>query len=170
VTVIAKRDSEGPVRVVQQVGTTRPIYCTAVGKTLAAWLPEWELDAILGHIVFKKFTARTITTAVAFRQQLACIRKAGFAMDNEEHIEGIRCLAIPVRDQSGEVCAALCIVGPKNRLSIRRLTKLRKSLRDMASDLSARLGYRGLNGKMSEETECSMAAGQFNQNKNQKGG
>ena len=170
VTVVAKRDSEGPVRVVQQVGVTRPIYCTAVGKTLAAWLPEWELDATLGHIVFKKFTARTITTAAAFRQQLARIREAGFAMDNEEHIEGIRCLATPVRDQSGEVCAALCIVGPKNRLSLRRLTELRKPLKAMASDLSARLGYRGLNGKMSEEAERSMAMGQFNQNKNQKGG
>jgi DNA-binding IclR family transcriptional regulator len=109
VTVVAKRDSEGPVRVVQQVGATRPIYCTAVGKTLAAWLPKRDLDAILQHFVFKKFTARTITTAASFREELSRIQAAGFAIDNEEHIEGIRCLAHPVRDQSGEVCAALWV-------------------------------------------------------------
>jgi len=153
VTVVAKRDSEGPVRVVQQVGATRPIHCTAVGKTLAAWLPKRELDAILDHLVFKKFTARTITNAAAFREQLTHIRAAGFALDNEEHIEGIRCLANPVRDQSGAVCAALCIVGPKNRLSLRRLMSLRKSLAVVAADLSVRLGYRGLGGMMPKDSQ-----------------
>jgi len=170
VTVIAKRDSAGPVRVVQQVGATRPIYCTAVGKTLTAWLPERELDTVLGRIVFTRFTARTITKAAAFKQQLARIRTAGFAMDNEEHIEGIRCFATPVRDQSGEVCAALCIVGPKNRLSLRRLTELRKPLAALASDLSVRLGYRALTDTMLEGSRRPIATGQFNQNKNQKGG
>jgi DNA-binding IclR family transcriptional regulator len=170
VTVVAKRDSDGPVRVVQQVGATRPIYCTAVGKTLAAWLPEPELDAILRGIVFKRYTPRTMTTAAAFRQQLSRIRAAGFAIDNEEHIEGIRCLATPVRDQSGEVCAALCIVGPKNRLSRRRLTELRKPLSALASDLSVRLGYRGLSDTMLRESRRPNTTGQFNQNKNQKGG
>jgi len=170
VTVVAKRDSEGPVRVVQQVGATRPIYCTAVGKTLSAWLPERELEATLGRIVFKRFTARTITTVAAFRQQLARIRAAGFAFDNEEHIEGIRCLAAPVRDQSGEVCAALCIVGPKNRLSLRRLRELRKSLAALGSDLSVRLGYKGFSDTMVKGSQRSIAAAQFNQNKNQKGG
>ena len=56
VSVVAKRDSEGPVRVVQKVGTVRPIYCTAVGKILAAWLPEREIDDIIGRIVFERMT------------------------------------------------------------------------------------------------------------------
>ena len=160
VTVVAKRDSEGPVRIVQQVGATRPIYCTAVGKSLAAWLPERELDAILCRIVFKRFTAKTITTASAFMQQLARIRAAGFAIDNEEHIEGIRCLATPVREQSGEVCAALCIVGPKNRLSLRRLVELRKSLAAVTADLSAQLGYRGLRDSIPEDSQRPIAEAQ----------
>jgi DNA-binding IclR family transcriptional regulator len=57
VMIAAKRDSEGPVRVVQEVGADRPIYCTAVGKTLAAWLPDHELDAIIARTVFEKKTA-----------------------------------------------------------------------------------------------------------------
>jgi DNA-binding IclR family transcriptional regulator len=146
VTVVAKRDSEGPVRVVQKVGATRPIHCTAVGKTLAAWVSEQELDAIVDRIVFEQLTAKTITTPAAFRQELARIRAAGFAIDNEEHMEGIRCMASPVREQSGEVCAALCIVGPKNRLSLRRLMELRKPLAAVAADLSVRLGYGSIGG------------------------
>lgn len=141
VSVVAKRDSEGPVRVVQKVGTVRPIYCTAVGKILAAWLPERELDDILGRIVFERITANTITTPAALKRELARIRANGFAVDKEEHIEGIRCVAAPVRDQSGKVCAALCIVGPKNRFSPRRRKELCGPLLDVAQKLSAQLGY-----------------------------
>lgn len=141
VTVVAKRDSEGPVRVVQKVGTVRPIYCTAVGKILAAWLPEKELDDIIGRIVFEKITAKTIILPAILQRELARVRANGFAIDNEEHIEGICCIAAPVRDQSGNVCAALCIVGSKNRFSPRRLKELRWPLMDVAEKLSVQLGY-----------------------------
>lgn len=146
VTVVAKRESEGPVRVVQEVGGIRPIHCTAVGKALAAWLPAGELDGIIGRTVFERKTAKTITAPAAFRRELARIRATGFAIDNEEHIEGIRCIATPIRDHSGEVRAALCIVGPKSRLLQRRFAELRKSLAAVAADLSARLGYGSTEG------------------------
>jgi DNA-binding IclR family transcriptional regulator len=141
VTVVAKRDPEGPVRVVQEVGATRPIHCTAVGKALAAWLPADELDRIIGRTLFEPMTPKTITTPAAFRRELARIRATGFAIDNEEHIEGIRCIATPVRDHSGEVRASLCVVGPKSRLPQRRLGELRQSLTSVATDLAARLGH-----------------------------
>ncbi|NWF92465.1 MAG: IclR family transcriptional regulator [Syntrophaceae bacterium] len=153
VTIVAKRDCEGPVRVVQKVGATRPIHCTAVGKTLAAWLSEAELDAIINCISFERLTPKTITTPVAFRRELERVRASGFAIDNEEHMEGIRCMATPVREQSGEVCAALCIVGPKNRLSLRRLTELRKPLARVAADLSVRLGYGSIRGMAEKSPE-----------------
>jgi DNA-binding IclR family transcriptional regulator len=141
VTVVAKREPEGPVRVVQEVGAKRPVYCTAVGKALAAWLPEQELDGIIRRTVFKRLTPNTITTPAAFRREMARIRAAGFALDNEEHIEGIRCIASPIRDHSGEVRASLCVVGPKTRLPQRRLLKIRQTLFSVANDLSARLGH-----------------------------
>ena len=141
VTIVAKRESEGPVRVAQEVGARRPIYCTAVGKALAAWLPGHELDGIIARTVFEKKTARTIVTAAAFRRELARIRASGFAFDNEEHIADIRCIAAPVRDHSHAVCASLCVVGPTSRLPQRRLTALRRTLAGVAAELSARLGY-----------------------------
>jgi len=146
VTVIAKREPEGPVRVVQEVGSRRPIYCTAVGKALAAWLPEQELDGIIRRTAFKRLTLNTIASPAAFRRELARIRAAGFALDNEEHIEGIRCIAAPVRDHSGEVRASLCVVGPKTHLPQRRLTQIRQTLFHAAGDLSVRLGYGSTEG------------------------
>jgi len=148
VSVVAKRDSEGPVRVVQEVGTLRPIYCTAVGKLLAAWLPERELDGIIGRTGFERMTANTITDISALKQELARVRANGFALDREEHLEGIRCIAAPVRDQSEKVCAALCIVGPKNRLSLRRLRELQDPLRDVAKKLSVQLGFGAARGAL----------------------
>jgi DNA-binding IclR family transcriptional regulator len=141
VTIIAKREPDGPVRVVQEVGATRPIYCTAVGKTLAAWLPEQELRGIIRRTVFEQKTAKTITSTTLFLRELARIRTTGFAVDNEEHIEGIRCIATPVRDYSGNVSASLCVVGPKNHLPQRRLSEIRKILIAVSAGLSARLGH-----------------------------
>jgi DNA-binding IclR family transcriptional regulator len=134
------------VRVVQEVGATRPIHCTAVGKALAAWLPADELDRIIGRTLFEPKTPKTITAPAAFRRELARIRATGFAIDNEEHIEGIRCIATPVRDHTGEVCASLCVVGPKSRLPQRRLGELRQSLTSVATDLAARLGHGTMEG------------------------
>jgi IclR family KDG regulon transcriptional repressor len=151
VTVIAKREPEGPVHVVQEVGARRPIYCTAVGKTLAAWLPDQELEGIISRTVFELKTAKTITSPTAFRRELARVRATGFAIDNEEHIEGIRCIATPVRDHSGEVRASLCVVGPKNHLPQRRLPEIRQALAAVAADLSERLGH-GSTGGMSDRS------------------
>ncbi len=91
----------------------RPIHCTAVGKSLAAWLPEEELAGIIARTAFDRMTPQTITSPAGFRRELARIRATGFAMDDEEHMGGIRCMAAPVRDHSGEVRASLCVVGRK---------------------------------------------------------
>jgi len=141
VTVVAKRESEGPVRVVQEVGALRPIYCTAVGKALAAWLSEAELEGIIARTNFASCTPRTITTPAAFRRELVRTRAVGFALDNEEHQTGIRCMAAPVRDHTGEVRASLCVVGPTSRLPQRRVMELRAPLVAVAASLSARLGH-----------------------------
>ena len=73
-------------------------------------------------------------------------------MDNEEHIEGIRCIATPVRDHSGEVRASLCVVGPKNHLPQRRLAEIRQALAAASADLSARLGH-GLTEEMGDQVD-----------------
>ena len=172
VTIVAKRESEGPVRVVQEVGARRPIYCTAVGKALAAWLPGRELDGIIARTVFERKTVRTITTAAAFRRELAHIRATGFAIDNEEHMTGIRCIATPIRDHSGEVRASLCVVGPTSRVPQRRLAGIRQPLAAVAAGLSARLGHGSTEtgGMPTGRAGCTKSDPRSRQNHKQKGG
>jgi DNA-binding IclR family transcriptional regulator len=140
VTVLAKRESAGPVRVVQELQRERPIYCTAVGKVLSAWLPERDVEAILSRTRFVAFTPKTIASADAFRRELARVRNGGFALDNEEHLLGIRCVAVPVRDHTGEVCAALCVIAPAHQLARRQQEAVRSAACAVADRLSVRLG------------------------------
>lgn len=141
VIIAAKQEQDGPLRVVQRIGESRPVYCTAVGKVLAAGLSEPDLEELIERTDFQRITPKTIISPVAFRKEMARIKKKGLALDDEEHIKGVRCLAAPVRDYSGETRAALCVVGPKDNLSPKRMVKVQQHLISIAAALSARLGF-----------------------------
>lgn len=143
VTVVAKREHDGPVRVVQDVGARRPLHCTAVAKAILPWLPVPELTGLIARIRFERYTAKTIVTRSAFQAELRRIRSTGHAIDDEEHIEGIRCIAMPAFGHSGQVLGSLCTLGPKSRMTYQKLRELRQPLADVARQLSERLGHDG---------------------------
>jgi DNA-binding IclR family transcriptional regulator len=142
VKIVAKQEQDGPLLVIQRIGDSRPVYCTAVGKVLAAELPEPQLEELIQRIDFQRMTPKTIVSPAFFRKEMAKVRKKGVAFDNEEHIKGVRCIAAPVRDYSGEARAALCVVGPKDNFIPKRMTKLQNELLTAAAALSARLGFK----------------------------
>lgn len=141
VTIAAKHESAGPVRVVQDVGAVRPMYCTAVGKALAAWLPPAEVRAALASQPMKRLTPKTLTSASAFESELRRIRAAGYAIDDQEQFEGLRCIAMPVFGYSGEVVAAMCVLGPLPRMTHEKLQAVRAPLAAAARELSLQLGW-----------------------------
>jgi DNA-binding IclR family transcriptional regulator len=141
VTIAAKREADGPVRVVQNVGAQRDIYCTAVGKAIAAWLPEVEINAALAGTTMVAHTAKTITTRAALDTELRRIRTAGYAIDDAEQHEGLRCIAMPVFCYSGQVIGSMCVVGPKHRMTHQKLQAVRAPLQRYSRQLSERLGY-----------------------------
>jgi DNA-binding IclR family transcriptional regulator len=141
VTIVTKCDSGHPVRVVQDLGASRPIHATAVGKALVAFLPGAERAALLARQRFERHTARTIVNRQAFEAELQRIRSAGYAVDDEEHYEGIRCIAAPVFACTGGAVASLCVVGPKARMTRQKLRQLREPLLALARTLSAKLGW-----------------------------
>jgi IclR family acetate operon transcriptional repressor len=142
VTIVAKCDPDGPVRVVQNLGAQRPVHATAVGKAILAWVPQPALGAAIRRIRFDRYTPKTITSRPAFETELRRIQAAGFAIDDEEHMEGIRCVAAPVFGYTGQVLGSLCALGPKSRMSHQRLRQLRVPLLARARALSERLGWR----------------------------
>lgn len=143
VRIVAKRDNEGPVRVVQDVGATRSIHCTAVGKAIAAWLPPEELAAALETATFERHTPKTITTRRGLIAEFARVRASGHALDDEEMHLGIRCLAMPVFDFDRRPVASMCVLGPSHLVTPEQLPVLRASLARMAQQLSEQLGYDG---------------------------
>ena len=141
IRIAAKREADGPVRVVQDLNAHRPIYCTAVGKAMAAWLPRHEVHAALARTRMERLTSKTITTQVAFDAELRRIRAAGYAIDDEEQHEGLRCIAMPVFCYTGQVFASMCVLGPKHRMTHQKLQAVRVPLAALSRKLSQRLGF-----------------------------
>lgn len=141
IRIAAKREADGPVRVVQDINAHRPLYCTAVGKALAAWLPASEVKAVLSRTRMERLTPKTITSQAAFEAELRRIRAAGYAIDDEEQHEGLRCIAMPVFCYTGQVFASMCVLGPKQRMTHQKLQNVRVPLSALSRELSQRLGY-----------------------------
>ncbi len=143
IALIAKHDADGPVRVVQDVGAHRPVHGTALGKVLVAWLPEKERLELLSDLEFEKYTSKTITQRERFETELDQVRSAGVAYDNEEFLQGVRCVAAPILNGGGEVVAALGITGPRQRLQQRKMREFAPLVQGYAKTLSERISNIG---------------------------
>jgi IclR family acetate operon transcriptional repressor len=141
VIMINRVEGSSPVGLSERVGISRPAHCSAIGKVLLAHLTEAELKAYLERHGLKRFTPRTITTPSLLRQELARVRKQGYAFDDEELARGIRCLAAPVRNFAGQVVAAVGISAPVWRLRLDRVAQLTQLVKAIGQRLSQRLGY-----------------------------
>lgn len=141
VTIAAQCEADSPVRVVEDVGGDRPIHCTAVGKVLAAWLPPPDVQVALAGCRFERHTAKTIVAPEEFRTELRRIRHAGYAIDDEEQYEGLRCIAMPVFCHTGQAIAAMCVLGPRHRMTHQKMLAVRAPLTTFSRQLSERLGH-----------------------------
>ncbi|XIA63624.1 IclR family transcriptional regulator C-terminal domain-containing protein [Bradyrhizobium sp. TZ2] len=90
---------------------------------------------------------RTITTQAAFAAELDRVRVSGYAYEDEEHIEGIRCIAAPVFAYSGRVVGSLCVVGPGSRMTRQKLRELDPEVLTLGGTLSKRIGWRRASSK-----------------------
>lgn len=141
---LSKIESTYALRVSMQsrVGFSAPEYCTGVGKILLAWADAGRLETYLSTCDFARFTDKTITDRLEFAAELQAIRNRGWALDDEEHECGVRCVAAPIRNRNGAVVAALSISGPTVRLVDDRLEVLRGLVIAAALEISGELGYK----------------------------
>ncbi|MCG0278168.1 MAG: IclR family transcriptional regulator [Thermanaeromonas sp.] len=143
VLYIDKRESHQSIRIVSQVGMRLPAHCTGVGKVLLAHLPPSEVKRIITQKGLPRFTKNTITAPRALEAELAKVRAQGYAIDNEEIMDSLRCVAAPIRDHTGKVCAAISVSGPVARLEGERLKLAIDLVTETAANISTGLGYRG---------------------------
>jgi DNA-binding IclR family transcriptional regulator len=98
-----------------RIGESTPLYCTAHGKALIADLEAAELEAILGKASFQPYTKRTVVSVKQLAKVCAETRERGYATDDEEYIEGVRCVAAPIRAEDGQIIGAIGISAPSTR-------------------------------------------------------
>ncbi|WP_210505504.1 IclR family transcriptional regulator [Naasia sp. SYSU D00057] len=141
VLYVAAVSSPQPVRPAARTGSRNPLHCTGIGKALLAYTsPEKRAALLAGELVRR--TENTITDRDALAAELDRIRNRGYATDEIENEEGVRCVAAPVRDHHGDVVAAISVSAPAYRFSHEDVHRLAPRVVAAAAELSARAGYR----------------------------
>ena len=125
-----------------RVGATAPAYCTGVGKAMLACLSEADLANYLANVSFHRYTDRTVSDAQALLADLEEVRSRRYAICDEEHEEGVSCIAAAIQGRHGEPIAAISLSGPTGRMT-KHLTETSASaiaLRKAAETLSLLIG------------------------------
>ena len=112
------------IQMVSRIGSRIPLYCSGVGKAIAAELDEHEVEEIWNRSRILPLTPYTITDFEAFRRELSEIRERGYALDNEENENGVRCIAVRLKDYTGSVKYAFSISAPVSRMDNERIRQL----------------------------------------------
>ena len=120
--------SDNTLRLDLKIGSNQPAYCAAVGKVLLAYLSEQKLVSYLERIKLKSYTPYTITSKEYLKKDLKLIREREYSFVNEEYMQGVSCVAVPLRDQQGKVCAGLSFSVPTARMDKGKLPHLIDSL------------------------------------------
>jgi IclR family KDG regulon transcriptional repressor len=147
VVVIARTSGPGAFQLTDRVGVVRPAHCTALGKVILAALRPDQFDRFLERADLTQLTPKSITDPRALRQEIDEVRRGRMACDDGEFNPEVRCVAVPVRDFTGEVIGAIGISGPVWRLSMQALQSRGKMLQAAADRLSAAFGAPAQNGR-----------------------
>jgi len=138
---VEKIDSPEHLRIHSRIGAAVPLYCTAVGKVMLAYLPDQEREQVLRQLDLKRMTANTAGSLQELQTELQRVRKNGYACDLEEHELHIRCIAAPIRNHDGAVQSSLSITAPVVRMPVTRLRQLAPLIQEAGMRISAELGY-----------------------------
>lgn len=127
------------VTVSGQTGEFVPLYCTAHGKALLADMELPELKTLLGRTPLHAYSSTTTVSLQKLAKECAKIRAEGFAMDDGEYVEELRCVAAPVRDPHGHIVASVGISAPATRFPKQRSANAAALVVAAAKEISASL-------------------------------
>lgn len=140
-TYLDRIEAQWPLRLqIPVTGVDLPPHCCASGKLLLAHLPVLDRQRLLELMALERFTVRTITDRQVLASELDRIVTAGYAVDNEEYVTGVACVAVPVRNQHGEVVAAIAVQGATARLPLMRAIEFVPQLQAAALHIGATFG------------------------------
>jgi DNA-binding IclR family transcriptional regulator len=138
---VEKLDSPEKLRIHSRIGAAVPLYCTAVGKVMLAYMPEEERKKVLPQLGLKRLTPNTAGNLQELEAELYRVRKNGYAFDLEEHELHIRCIAVPIWDHADNVYASLSVTAPMVRMTVSRLRQLAPIVQLAGLQISRELGH-----------------------------
>lgn len=133
---LCREDGNQEIKVNTWVGKRLSPNRSALGKILFAWLPEAEIDALMGWIDWDKKTPKTLDSPAALKADLALVRQRGWAIDDEEDVLNIRCVAAPVYSDNGAVIAAISAVGTVLQIDEARFSVLADQVRSVSQQIT----------------------------------
>jgi IclR family transcriptional regulator, KDG regulon repressor len=157
VLYLDKVESVSAARMYSVVGTRNPLHSTSLGKAILAFLPSGDRDMLLSRISYTQRTPNTITNREQLERDLENIRQQGYAVDDIENEEGIRCVGVPVLGNSGLPIAAISISGPTVRMTRERARDLAPALQETGHRISEKFGFAAPDREL-EELPASPAA------------
>jgi len=137
---IHKVDSNHTLGMYSRIGRRAPLHCTAIGKVLMAWEDPERRALVLKGVDFMPYREKTITTIKQYEEELQKVKAQGFAEDQEEFDDHIRCIGIPIFDRLNRPVAGMSISFPTFRYDDARKPEVVAMLKDASRDISARLG------------------------------
>ena len=136
-------ESTQAIRMRANLGERKPALCTAEGRAMLAFQRRDAVEAVLSER-FRPRTPKTITDIAQLRAALAEVRERGYAREDEQSERGMRSIAAPIRDATGQAVAAVGMAGPVQRLSDEVLARFAPLVVETAHVISTRLGYKAL--------------------------
>lgn len=129
-----------PIRFYATIGQRDAAHCTGLGKALLAGVTDEELAAIIERRGLPRRTERTVDSIDALRAQLEVVRARGYAIDDEESVPGLTCIAAPIRDDKDRVVASVSISGQSAEFTEPKLTRYIDAVKHAARQISTRMG------------------------------
>lgn len=124
------------------IGKRRPLHAMASGKVILAEMSEDELASFLAEKPLERLTDTTVTDPDALREELDRVRDRGYAVNNQEHMDGLRAVAVPVYDPDDDLLGSLSVFGPTSRFKDDYVHEdLPELLWDKANEVKVRLAY-----------------------------
>ena len=142
VLYLEKLESTHVLRIVSEAGARLPMHCSGLGKVLLAFKTPAERKGIISKQGLRAMTPNTITNKAALEKELENVRQKGYAIDNQEIMMGLCCVAAPIYDKSGCVNYAISISGMQSSIQGVHFDGILAALQKSAADISFAMGYR----------------------------
>lgn len=142
VLFLAQVETHEAIRAFFPPGTKGPMHVSGIGKALLAWTDPARVKAIIARRGLTSFTAHSLSTQEALLKDLAATQARGFAIDDQERAEGMRCVAAPIFNAHGEPVAGISVSGPTFRLSLSHAEAVGTRVRAAADHVTEAVGGR----------------------------